>query len=449
VNKQVRWLHDQLPAWVTQGVITPTQANAIRQLYPESSGALPWGMLIFSGIGAIVIGLGVVLLLAYNWHAIPKVSKLGLIFGALVLFHGGGLRLFQAADWRRQLGEALSVFGTMLFGAGIWLVAQVYHIDEHYPNGFLLWGVGGLAMAWALPSVAQGVVAAVILSIWGGTEIFGFATTVHWAPLLLAIGIGGLAAKERSPLLLAVTLAGFYFLLVANSAHARGVLAFPVALNISVLLVALGLLAERSGVFTESVAVLRFFGWTGFLVVVYLLSFHSVAREGLRWPEDLATERPALTLAMYGWLPFVLGLVAWAWAAVSARRRPIEEGGALTEQWLLPLSALLCQVLAVALPTTGNDVMDSREFALAGIFNLIFLAVAGMWMARGCREGELRPVILGSLLLVALVAARYFDLFDSLALRGLIFLIVGGVLFAEGFFYRRARERVIKQETPK
>src|SRR4051812_6966025 len=128
MNKHVRWLDEQLPAWLTQGVITPAQADLIRRLYPPSDVALPWGMLIFSGIGAIVIGLGVVLLLAYNWQLIPKFGKLGLIFGALLLAHWGGLRYLPAPDWRRQLGEALSVLGTMLFGAGIWLVAQVYHI---------------------------------------------------------------------------------------------------------------------------------------------------------------------------------------------------------------------------------------------------------------------------------------------------------------------------------
>jgi hypothetical protein len=43
------------------------------------------------------------------------------------------------------------------------------------------------------------------------------------------------------------------------------------------------------------------------------------------------------------------------------------------------------------------------------------------------------------LLLVALISARYFDLFESLAIRGLIFLLVGGLLFAEGILFRRAR----------
>ena len=147
MNKHVRWLHEQLPAWVTQGVISPTQADVIRKSYPEPKATLPWGMVIFSGIGAVVIGLGVILLLAYNWHAMPKFGRLGLIFGALIAMHLWGQWLFQQPDWRRQLGEALSLLGTMLFGAGIWLVAQVYHIDEHYPNGFLLWAGGALAMA--------------------------------------------------------------------------------------------------------------------------------------------------------------------------------------------------------------------------------------------------------------------------------------------------------------
>lgn len=201
MKKHVRWLNAQLPAWVTQGLVTPGQADQLRRLYPPPEETLPWGMLIFSGIGAVVVGLGVILLLAYNWQLIPKFGKLTLVFGAVGLMHGTGLRLLQASDWRRQLGEALTLLGTMFFGAGIWLVAQIYHIDEHYPNGFLLWAFGALAMAWAMPSITQGILAAVTLSIWGGSESLGFGTTVHWAPLLLALGVGGLAAKERSPLL--------------------------------------------------------------------------------------------------------------------------------------------------------------------------------------------------------------------------------------------------------
>ena len=45
--------------------------------------------------------------------------------------------------------KSLHLAGTILFGAGIWLVAQIYHIDEHYPNAFFFWGFGAMTMAWA------------------------------------------------------------------------------------------------------------------------------------------------------------------------------------------------------------------------------------------------------------------------------------------------------------
>jgi len=60
-------------------------------------------------------------------------------------------------------------------------------------------------------------------------------------------------------------------------------------------------------------------------------------------------------------------------------------------------------------------------------------------MARGSHEASLRHTVLGSVLLSALAFARYFDLFESLMVRGLVFLVVGAALFAEGILFRRAR----------
>jgi uncharacterized membrane protein len=439
MNKQIRWLHEQMRGWVMQGIVTQPQVEAIARLYPEPEAALPWGVIIFSGIGAGVIGLGVILLLAYNWDAIPKFAKLGLIFGFVIAAHMGGLWLFAKDDWRRPLGEALGVLGTMFFGAGIWLVAQIYHIEEHFPNGFLLWGVGALILAWVMPSVAQAAVAAVSLTIWGMTETVGFGAPTHGSPLLLAAGVGALAWHARSRFLLVVVLTGFDLLLISNAASSRAEVAFPTALNASILFVALGALTQRSASFPASAPILKCFGWAGFLVVTYILTFAGMAEDILKWHEHAVGQKLWVPLALYGWLPFALALAVWAWLVLAARR-PSNEPPPSVEAYLLPLTAIVSQFLAVTLPTADRS-------ALAGIFNLVFLAIAAMWMARGCREGELKPTILGSLLLVALVLARYFDLFDNLAARGAVFLVVGGVLFAEGFFYRRARQRLGERRT--
>jgi hypothetical protein len=89
---------------------------------------------------------------------------------------------------------------------GIWLVAQFYHIDEHFPNGFLLLGLGALAMVWAMPSIAQGLLAVTVLCIWGCSEGWGFDVASHWAPVLVLAAGGVLAWRMRSLVLLAATL---------------------------------------------------------------------------------------------------------------------------------------------------------------------------------------------------------------------------------------------------
>ena len=82
-----------------------------------------------------------ILLFAYNWDAIPRLVKLGLILSVLITTHLVALRLFWNSARFSSIGEALTILGTMFFGGGIWLVAQIYHLDEHYPTAFLIWGM--------------------------------------------------------------------------------------------------------------------------------------------------------------------------------------------------------------------------------------------------------------------------------------------------------------------
>ena len=443
MSKHIRWLYEQLDRWTGGGLISAEQAERIRQLYPPPRAALPWGTILFSSLGAVVIGLGVILLGAYNWQAIPKLGKLAIILGAVAGTHAAGLSLLSRPDWRRHVGEGLCVLGTMFFGAGIWLVAQVYHIDEHFPNGFLIWALGALAMAWALPSLAQGLLAAVLLTIWTCTEEWGFDTGVYWSPVLIFLGTGGLAWRLRSSLLWLVATLGTWLAILANTSTVSESLAAPVCLHVSVALVAAGILLRRQPRLPRGGLIWIVLGWAGSLVIVYLLGFPSIVDDLLRWHRWHGEMYQPLEFLVYRWGPFVLALVAWGAVAVRAlvaapAERRIENYP--PEIWLLPLSAGLAQMLAV-LDLAGAG------WGSAGLFGLVFLAVAVMWMARGCREGALPQMLIGSLMLVALTLARYFDLFDSLAARGLAFIVVGGMLFAEGFFYRRTR-RATKETLP-
>jgi len=433
MNKQIRWLMAEIDRWQAEGIVSAEQAARLRQCYAQSPvEAVPWGLLVFATAGAIVIGLGVILLFAYNWDEIPKFGKLALVFLALIAAHAAAIRLLASDGWQPKLGEALAALGTMFYGAGIWLVAQIYNIDEHYPNGFLFWALGALAMAWAIRSTANGLLAVILLAIWGCTEAFEFHHPEFWSVLLVAGGLLPLAWQQRSGLLLAATLAAIQLLLAVNVVSwSGGAHAFTASLAWGVLLVAAARLTEADRPdFAGGARVMTFFGFGAFLVCAYLLSFHDAADDLLDWTRRSGL-RPGLASA-FGWSLFVVGLAGWAWLV--RRSLLLREFETRREEWLLPIALLYCFGLA------GLGARDWSLF-VSWSFNLMLLGLAIMWMWRGCQQSRLGPTVLGSLLLGAVVLARYFDLFQSLASRGVAFIILGVIFVAEAMYYRKVRKQ--------
>ncbi|MCX6998660.1 MAG: DUF2157 domain-containing protein [Kiritimatiellaeota bacterium] len=431
-KNQHRWLQGEVQDWVREGLVAPEQADAIRRRYPLPAEGPAWGVIIFSSIGAVIAGLGIILLFAYNWAAIPKAAKLAMVFGALGGLHGAGLRLFLATP-QRNLGEGLCLLGTMLFGAGLWLVAQIYHIEEHYPTAFLVWGLGAAALALAMPSIPQALLATVLLSIWCGMERFGFEAPRYFAPLALAAVLGPLAWWRRSSVLLAALIPAFMlttvFVLPGLDRHPW--LIFSTVLNLGAIWIALRFLVRSRGGFPGAWRLFGLYGWGSFYLALYILCFPAIARHMLRETAGLSASVLAFWIGQ-------LALTGLAWARVFfervVQRRGVEAAEPGFEIYTVPLLVLLA-VGGVLAP----DLFAG--WTLSGPCNLVFLGLTASLLLRGCRQSRLGPVVIGSILLVALSIARYFDLFESLWLRGLIFLAVGGVLFAEGFLYSKNRRQ--------
>lgn len=427
MNKHAPWLHREIDRWTEEKLVSPEQAEQLRRRYPLATGSFSWGLIVFATAGALVVGLGVILLLAYNWDGIPKAGKLALIFGAMIGAHAAGLAWLRRDDWRARLGEALLVLGTMFFGAAIWLVAQIYNIDEHYPNGFLTWAAGALALAWAVRSTALGIVAVLLVGLWGGCEALDFNRPGHGALLLVVLGIVPLAWRNRSAVLLALSVAAVQALLLLNlGVWGAGAHLFTASLALAVLLAGVARLSGAA--FPAGARVLEGFGYGAFLLCAYLLTFRHAARGLLDW--DHAHSWQPEAAAAVGWTLFAAAVATWGWIARRAwlaRELAVER-----TDWLLPIALLY----AFGLAALGAREWD--QFA-AWSFTVLLLGLAAWWMWRGCQQSRLGITVLGSVVLTALVAARYFDLFPSLASRGLAFILLGGLFLAEALYYRKIR----------
>lgn len=424
--------------WAREGLIDAVQSQSIKNLYPQpqTKKVVPWALLVFSGIGAVIIGLGIILLFAYNWDKMSKYAKLAVIFGSLIVAHFSGITIFIRSQRFKGIGESLCVLGTMLFGAGIWLVAQIYHIDEHYPNAFLYWGIGAMLMAWTMPSVFQAILAAVLFTIWVGCECGDFSHSTPYVFILLAallpVAYGKCSRLLITVLLLAVSISAI-FVVSSYDGYANEELVFPVLLGLFSLYIAAGLIHQKFAKYESLSPYYIFIGLAGYFITLYILGFSDILDEVLNITGILSA-----SVLLYWFVPSGVAFAGWCYVF---KRILVKDSFKFFsyDLFFVPLMPFLIFYFCFG-------TMHSFQWVLAAIINLVFLTHAVTMMARGCMNAYLIPTIFGSLLLIALMIARFIDFVDDLAVRGMIFVVVGILIFSQGFFYVRAKKEKVLQE---
>ena len=170
------WLREELEAWREQAILSEVQGNRILDLYEAPSEIIERqrsrAVFTLMAVAGLFVGLAVLLLIGYNWEAMPAGLKLSVIFGALIGTHTGGFSLRYTQ--RAIIASELAFFLACLFyGAGIWLVAQIFHLNAHYPDGMWWWAVGVLPFALCLDTLLLHALFVGLLGIWVGMEVLG------------------------------------------------------------------------------------------------------------------------------------------------------------------------------------------------------------------------------------------------------------------------------------
>ena len=162
-----------------------------------------------------MIGLAALLIVSYNWKRMPAAIKLTVIFGVLIASYAVGFWLRYGAG-RRLTSEIVLFLSCLFYGSAIWLIAQIFNIQSHYPDALWFWALGVLPFALCLDTLLLHVLYAVLLAIWVGTEILGFPGmdpwlfgglfVAHGCTTLPLLALPGLlwGYRRRSPLTVAI-----------------------------------------------------------------------------------------------------------------------------------------------------------------------------------------------------------------------------------------------------
>src|SRR5204863_1156814 len=216
----IRWLLDELPELVAGGVLSAEAAEALRQHYagkdPAESRRLGF---VFSAIlGSLLVGAGVILLVAHNWDFLSRPVRCAIAFAPLVLSQALAVFVLIRRNGSAAWLETAAILNVAAIGTAIALVSQTYQIQGDFARFILVWMILALPIVYlfqtsvGLSAYFVGVAVWVVSSKHG--DFFGAHSSDLWAWPLLLLGLPGfiiLLRQNRNSygtLLAAAALAG-------------------------------------------------------------------------------------------------------------------------------------------------------------------------------------------------------------------------------------------------
>ena len=410
------WLAKESQLWHEQGILQPGQRDQILARYPEEEAGTGRMAFVLRAFGVLLFGAAVMLVVGHNWSDLSRGGRLATVVAGVALLQGVGLwYTFNA----RRTGSVLGhLAGCLMFGAGIALVGQTYHMDAHSPDAVLAWCLGTLPFALALESALLHLATIALAAVWIVMELgdHSLAPSPHliglrFTFLLLLLPSAVTAYRNRQP----VIAGAIAWALMANWFSFGG----GATAACFVLPLALAALHPTGSAYGRG---FRFIGALGVTVITLIIGALG------RWnsSDDIGLLRDPLLLA--------LTLFAAGWALWAGKR---DKDASRT--WP---AAIALGTLALGLARDlGFESDTARAIVKAGA-NVLTLAMA-VWLVRtGLGEGRLRPYVYGSLVFLAWLTARYVDIAKDFGMLGTagFFAAIGVILFILARVWRAQKD---------
>lgn len=186
--------------WREAGLIDGDTARSLSLDVERNSGpAISFGT-VLAMMAAALFAAAVLIFIAANWEAIPRLARVGMLFALILAGYVGGA--FLKLSGRPAAGEGAWIVAAAGFGASIALIAQIYHMSGDEAEAVFVWGAGTALAAAILRSGSLTAGAVLLAGAWmvmtasSGRSLSGLPNSY----LLVAAGLYVLSFWTRSVL---------------------------------------------------------------------------------------------------------------------------------------------------------------------------------------------------------------------------------------------------------
>ncbi|MEH6535440.1 MAG: DUF2157 domain-containing protein [Psychroserpens sp.] len=417
----------ELPDLVTNDVISQEIASKIEQYYLSKQENTPNRLFaVFGVLGSLLVGLGIILILAHNWDNFARTTKTIFAFLPLVIgqcFVGFSILKKKSVAWK----EASGTFLFFAIGSSIALVSQIYNIPGNLSTYVLTWIVLSLPLIYLLKSNAVAILNVIFITYYAVEVGYSYYTINETPWLYLA--------------LMALVVPHYYRLLKYHKvANITSIFNWLIPISFTIVL----------GTFVNDLSEL------GFLMYLLLFSlFYNIGK--IPFFDDQKLRRNGFLI--FGSLGIVIMVLTMSFDGfwdmerffLNAQETYISTflfianlgilAYSYSKKWLklfnlfqylfILFSALY--ILGLNIPVVGTITV-----------NLIVLALGITTIKIGADKFHFGVLNYGLLIITALVTCRFFDTNMSFVIRGLLFVFVGLGFFLTNYIMFKKQKLKVK-----
>lgn len=418
---------------VAANVISTEVSDAIQTYYQSKTQKGPHRLIILFGIlGALLVGLGIILIVAHNWDELSRGAKVILAFIPLLMGQiasGYSIsRKMESKSWR----EGSACFLVFAIGACISLVSQIYHIEGDLSDFLFTWSLLTLPIIYLLRSSVASLLYLILITYyllenryWSLSSSFQYA---YWLLLLLDIPfIVGLFLKREQTnfihfhsFLIPISISFGLASLFAEFTH----LLYVGFVSLYGCIYGLGYLYKRQdeGHLSNGFIIS---GSLGTMFLLYLASFEDywLAMHDIHWVKDIVFTK-TLYVTIFCFLASCFTYYFYF--------KNVNFKFKIYLQPIMPTFIIFTILFIIGQYTP----------LLAQIgTNILILTIGLFTILQGARLHHLGILNYGLILITILVACRFFDTDISFVWRGIIFVSLGLGFFASNYWMITRRKK--------
>lgn len=418
-------LESQLAELLKEDIISSETVDKISDFYSKKDKKKSNRLFtIFGVLGALLSGLGIILIVAHNWDDMSKNLKTIIAFIPLIIGQiacGYSFIKKKGSTWV----ESSTTFLILAVGATISLVSQIYNIPGDLSSFLLVWAIITAPVMYLLRSNLAVILHLILITYYASDLGYFFNSHTPWWYLLLLAWI-----------------IPYYFRLQKEEAKSNmaGVLNWLIPLSVTIVL----------GAFTNgnSLSFLMYLGLFGLMYnigQINLFKTQKLSRNGYTVIGSLGTI-------------FILMMLTFEWFWKDSIKDSYGDVEVLiTLIIFIAAIAVLCY-LHLRKHIQGFNLFQ-YAFLIIGVLYLthslgyihniiltnILVAVLGLFAIRiGIDKSSYGILNYGLVIITTLIICRFFDTNLDFIFRGVLFIVVGaGFFFTNYLLIKKQRKSAI------